>query len=265
MKIWYQTSSTYRYEPLFEDYGKLLEKQCQKAARPGTEVYVTGVPVLVKGQDRYKILRYYQVSQIFNNMLKAEKQGYDAFIIGDTLDFGWEEGRGLLSIPVLGISHTSYYLAAMLGELFAIVTTDDYFCEQYRQQVEHYGLRDKYLRGNYYFPVAIDEMALAMKNPQPMADKFKAVAERAVADGASVIIPAPGLLAPLIYETGLNRVAGAPILDPVSVAVKFAEMLADLKKIGIEASRKTGVYGSPGRELLNEAMGKYSKVFRIEG
>jgi len=264
MKIWYQSASSYRYEPVFDEYGKTLEEQCKRVVRPDTEVYVTGVPVMMREEDRFKIIRYYHVSQVFNNMLKAEKEGYDAFVIGNTLEFGLEEGRGLLSIPVVGISQTSYYLAAMLGELFAIVTTAAHFCEQYRQQVERCGLRDKYLQGNYYFPISEDELALAVKKPGPVVEKFKAEAERAVADGASVIIPAPGLLPPLIYRVGLTNVGGAPVLDSISVAVKFAEMLADLRKIGIEASRKLGVYGSPGKKLLKEVLERYAGVFKIE-
>jgi len=264
MKIWYQTATSYRYEPLFEEYGKTLEEQCKRAARPDTEIYVTGVPVFMMEEDRFKIIRYFHVSQVFNNMLKAEREGYDAFVIGNTLEFGLEEGRGLLSIPVVSISQTGYYMAAMLGELFAIVTTADHLSEQYRQQVERCGLRDKYLRGNYCFPISEEELALAMKNPQPIVDRFRVEAERAIADGASVIIPTPGLLPPLLYKAGLTNIGGALVLDPISVTVKFAEMLADMKKIGIEVSRKLGVYGLPDKELLKEVLAKYSTVFKIE-
>ena len=264
MKIWYQSASSYRYDPLFEEYGKILEEQCKRALRPDTEVYVTGVPAFMMEEDRYKIIRYYHVSQVFNNMVKAEEQGYDAFVIGNTLDFGWEEGRGLVDMPVMGISHTSCYLAAMLGELFAIVTTQDYLCEQYRQQVERHGLRDKYLRGNYYFPVTEEELALATANPKPIVDKFKAVAQRAVADGASVIIPAPGLLPPLIYKEGLTHIDGATVVDSISAAVKLAETFADLKKIGIEASRRPGIYGSLDKGLRKEMVEKFSGVLKME-
>lgn len=264
MKIWYQSASSYRYEAVFDDYGKTLEEQCRRALRPDTDVYVTGVPVMMREEDRFKIIRYYHVSQILNNMRKAEKEGYDAFVIGNTLEFGLEEGRGLVNIPVVGISSSSYYLAVMLGELFAIVTTSEHFCEQYRQQVERCGLGAKYLHGIYYFDISEDDMALAVKNPEPVVERFRAVAEKAVDDGASVIIPKPGLLPPLIYKVGLTSINGATILDPVSVSAKFAEMLADLKKIGIELSRKLGVYATPDKALLKEVQERYSRVFKIE-
>ncbi len=264
MKIWYQSASSYRYESVFDDYGKTLEEQCKRALRTDTEIYVTGVPVMMREEDRYKIIRYYHVSQVFNNMLRAEREGYDAFIIGNTLEFGLDEGRGLVSIPVLGISQASYFLAAMLGELFAIVTTQDYFCEQYRQQVAKYGLSSKYLQGNYYFTISEDELAMSVKDPMPVAEKFKAEAKKAVADGASVIIPAPGLLPPLLYKVGLTNVDGATVIDSIGAVAKFAEMLVDFRKIGIEFSRRLGVYALPGKELLKEILDNYSKVFKIE-
>ena len=54
------------------------------------------------------------------------------------------------------------------------------------------------------------------------------------------------------------------MLDPVAVALKMAEMLVDLKKIGIEVSRKLGVAGSPGAELLKQTFATYAKAFRID-
>ncbi len=264
MKIWYQSASSYRYEPIWDEYGKALEVQCKSAARLDTEVYVAGVPVMVHEIDKYKSLMYYHKIQILNNMLKAEKEGYDAFVIGCSADAGLEEGREMLSIPVVGITHASMYVAAMLGERFAAISREDYIAERYLQQVKRYGLQSKYLQGNYYFKASEEELASAFKNPGPVMESFKAVAERAVADGASVIIPQATFIALLAYKTGLTKVGNVPIIDIVGVAVKTAEMLVDLKKMGIEVSRKLQVYGSPGKELLKEAIGKYAKVFKAE-
>jgi len=264
MKIWYQSATSYRYEPIWDEYGKTLEEQCKRVLRPDTEVYVTGIPVMMREIDRFKSIMYYHQIQILNNMLKAEKEGYDAFVLGCTYEGGLVEGREMLSIPVVGIAQTSYYMAAMLGELFATVTVDYFVAELYRQQVEHCGLSSKHLPGPYWFQSSDEELAQALKNPQPTMEKFKATAEKAVADGASVIIPGPAFLSSLVYKTGLTQVGDALVLDTISVAVKTGEMLADLKKIGIEFSRKLQVYGSPSKELLKQTFEKYSKVFKIE-
>lgn len=264
MKIWYQSLSSYRYEPVWDEYGKALDEQCRRAVRPDTQVFVTGTPVMVREIDKYKSLMYFHKAQVMNNMLRAEREGYDAFVIGCTYDGGLEEGREMLGIPVLGISHTNYHMAALLGQQFATVTTSNYFAEHYRQQVERYGLGERHLAGPYVFSASEEDLARAIKEPGPMAAKFKSVAEKAVADGASVIIPNPAFLASLVFRTGLTRIGDAQVLDTVAVVVKFAEALVDLKKIGIDVSRTLQVYGSPGKELLRSSLEKYAPVFKIE-
>jgi len=264
MKLWYQSATSYRYAPTWDEYGKVLEEQCKRTARPDTELYVTGLPVMMREIDRFKSVTYYHKAQMLNNMLRAEKDGYDVFVIGCTTDTGLEEGREMLGIPVVGISQTAYYMAAILGELFAVVSISAHFCEKYRQQVVRYGLTSKHLRGNYYFPASEEEIALTLKDSKPIMDKFMVVAEKAVDDGASVIVPNPAFLATAAYRAGITKIGDVPILDTISMAVKFGEMLADLKQIGIEVSRKLNVYGSPGEELLQRTFDKYRDVFKIE-
>ena len=104
MKLWYQTMTSYRFDPLWDDYGHIMEEQIKKVARPDTEVYVTGVPVMVHEVDQFKALMMYNyVGQAMNNLFKAEKEGYDAFVIGCSYDVSMDEGRELLDIPVIGI------------------------------------------------------------------------------------------------------------------------------------------------------------------
>ncbi|MFC1930013.1 aspartate/glutamate racemase family protein [Chloroflexota bacterium] len=264
MKIWYQSSSSYGYEPVFDKYGKTLEEQCKRILRPDTEVHVSGIPVMIREVAVYKSLVYYQTIQSLNNMLKAEREGYDAFVIGCTVDMGLEEGKSLINIPVVGISETSYHLAMTLGRLFAVVTTLPHLVQVYAEEVERYGLCSRYLPGPYVFPASEEELAIALDNPKPIMTKFAATAEKAIADGASVIIPSPGFLATLAYKSGLTEVQNALVLDTISVAVKTAEMLVDLKKIGIEPSRRPGIYALPDTKFLGESLEKLKRVFRIE-
>lgn len=265
MKIWYQTTSSYRYSPLYDEYGKTLEEQCKRAVRPDTEVYVTGSPVSMADIDKYKYLMYYHKSQVFNSMLKAEKEGFDAFVIGCSLDVCMEEGREMLNIPVLSVTHTGLHYAAMLGERFAIVTHQNYTAEAYRQIVNRYGLSHKYLPNDYYIDISHEDMARALQNPKPVVEKFKTLADRAISDGASVILPGTPFITSLFYVTGeLGLYKNTLIMDTVGVLVKAAETLVDLKKIGVEASRKAQVYGSPGNKLLKESLKKYAPVFKID-
>jgi len=263
MKIWYQSSSAYRHEPVWDEYGKTLEEQCRRIVRPDTEVYVTGIPVMVRDIENWKVLQYYQNSQMITNMLRAQKEGYDAFVLGCTLDPALGEGRSILDIPIVGISETAYHLAMQLGRMFAIVTSSTAFGEVYGEQIDRYGVRSRYLPGPYIMHASEEEIAIALKNPHPMVEKFKVAAERAVADGASVIVPSPAFLATLAHRAGLTHFKDALVLDTVSVAVKTAESLADLRKIGIGPSRRIGVYCQPGPELARESFDRLKNVFRI--
>ena len=264
VKIWYQTLTTYRYDPVWDEYGKALEEQCKRAASPDTEVYVTGVPLIGKDRDKYKFIMYYHKLQCLNNMLRAEREGYDVFVIGASEDPGLVEGRGMLGIPVVGIAQASLYVAGMLGELFAIVTSPHNLVEMYRQRVREYGLEGKYLRGDYSLDVPEVEIAKSLKDPALLATKFKEVAKRAVGDGASVIVPLPPFIYNLFYRTGgLTNLDGATVLDPVAVAVIVGEMFVHLKKVGIEVSRMYQVYSYPGKEAVQQILEKYRPTFKI--
>ncbi len=264
MKIWYQSASSYGYEPVFDEYGKTLAEQCQKVVRPDTEVHIEGIEVMVRDIENQKSLQYYQKIQSMNNMLKAEREGYDAFVMGCTLDVGVEEGKAMVDIPVVGISEASYHLAMMLGHLFAVVTSSSAFFQVFKEQIDRYGLSSKYLQGPYIYPASEEEIAMALTDPQPLMEKFTAVAEKAIADGASVIIPSPAFIATLVHRGGLTKIQGALVLDTISVAVKTAETLVDLKKIGIEPSRRIGVYAKPDKAFRKDAFERLKKVFKIE-
>jgi len=231
--------------------------------RPNTEVHVEGIEVMARDVENFKALQYYQEIQFLNNMLRAEREGYDAVVIGCTLDLAMEEGRSMLDIPVVGISETSFHMAMMLGHLFAVVTSSTAFFNLFKEQTERYGVSNKYLPGPYICPASEEEIAISLKDPQPLVKKFEIAAEKAVADGASVIIPNPAFYAALAYRAGLTKVKDAVVLDTVSVAVKTAEMLVDLKKVGVEPSRQIGVYAKPDRESRKKTLESFRKIFKI--
>lgn len=263
MKIWYQSASGYRFEPVWDEYGRTLEAQCRKVLHADSEVYVTGIPVMVRDIENWRSLQYYQNVQTLKNMRRAQAEGYDAFVIGCTLDVGLAEGKSMLDIPVVGISEAAYHMAMTMGRLFAVVTSSMAFTEVYGEQVERYGVAGRYLRGPYIVPASEEEIATALTRPQALIEKFKTAASRAVADGASVIVPGPAFLATLANRAGLTHVEDALVLDTVSVAAKTAEMLVGLRRAGVGPSRRIGVYCKPGPELEASSYDRMEGVFSI--
>jgi len=263
MKIWYQSASAYGYEPVWDEYGKALQQQCRAVLQPGAEVHVAGIPVMVRDVENWRGLQYYQNAQVLTNMQRAQDEGYDAFVIGCTLDVGLAEGKSMLDIPVVGISEAAYHMAMTMGRLFAVVTSSMAFTEVYGEQVERYGVAARYLRGPYLVPASEEKIAGALARPQALAEKFRQAALRAVADGASVIVPGPAFYSVLAKRAGLAEVEGAPVLDTVAIAVKTAEMLAGLRQAGVQPSRRIGVYGRPQQQAEREARRRLEPVFHM--
>lgn len=268
MKIWFQSGGTYRYEKENGDYfleeGRHLEIQCNRAARPGTEVYVTGIPRFASEFSSYRFTEYYATAQVLNNMLRAEKEGYDAFIVGCPVDQGLTEGREMLNIPVVGIFQTVIYTAAMLSNKFAIVCQSPHLMERYSQKVESYGLRDKFA-GAYWFNTNSSETYGSYNNPDSVLDRFVETSRKAIANGASAIIPFSNGTQTLAYKAGLTKdgIDGVPVLDAVSIAVKAAESFVDLSSLGVHPSRKLCVYGHPDKETMLRILRTYEDSFRI--
>lgn len=90
------------------------------------------------------------------------------------------------------------------------------------------------------------------------------VAEKALADDASVIFPSPAFMAILVHRAGLAKIQNPLVLDTISVTVKTAEMLVELKRIGVEPSRRSGVYPKPDKEVRKDTFEKFKKIFKIE-
>jgi len=263
MKIWYQSASSYGFEPVWDEYGKTLLARCQESASPGTTVHIAGIPAMVRDVENWRSIQYYQNVQVLRNMKLAQEQGFDAFVIGCTLDVGLFEGRSMLDIPVIGISEASYHMATQLGRLFTFVTSSLAFCNFYEEQIAKYGLSDRYLRGPFIVPASEEEIAGALNEPGELITRFEAVAKRAAANGASVIVPAPAFYSTLAYRAKLTEVDGAVVLDTIAVAIKAAEMWAGLYQLNVRPSRQIGVFCKPSPEVEMEVSMKLKDQFYL--
>ena len=63
------------------------------------------------------------ISGVLELVAEAQSIGADAIVIACFDDTGLSEARGLATCPVLGIGHSSYTMASMLGGGFCVVTS----------------------------------------------------------------------------------------------------------------------------------------------
>ena len=81
----------------------------------------------------------------------------------------------------------------------------------------------------------------------PECDNPRTAARAAMARAAAAFLVAGNPLNMFLVDQDALEVDGAPIIDGLAAVVKTAEMLVDLKAVGIERSR-TGLFVAPNDE-----------------
>ena len=59
-----------------------------------------------KWLEHSSYIRYLNEAQVIDNAIRAEREGYDAFCVGCTLDPGIAQIKEILDIPVVFLSET---------------------------------------------------------------------------------------------------------------------------------------------------------------
>jgi allantoin racemase len=173
------------------------------------------------------------------NAVHAERDGYDAFVIGSFSEPFLREVRSAVDIPVVSLTETSLLIGCSLGRYSAPVSNSPQIAWLTRMSIEAHGLSSRVLRVQAIDP-PLDELELAegFKKPAPVIDSFTLAAKRAIADGADVIIPAEGMLGELLYVNGVARIGLAPVLDVYGTTWSYALMLSRLRAMtGLEVGR----------------------------
>lgn len=250
MKLWYQS--------LVRDierspYFPLLRKTIDACADPGTEVHIRGIERSSGFGVHYRFLEYHDTGEVIANAMRAEREGYDAFLIGNSSDAGIREARELVNIPVLGLSETGLHIACMMGASFGLVTVSERWTPRNVENVRRAGLESRLVGC-----VSLDTSPLELKKAmveRALRDKvmtdFTTAAKRLIAQGAEVVIPAGGDIIVFLAEDRMFEIDGAPILNGIFELVKMGELVVKLRALagGRFKSRRL-VYAPPSGEFL---------------
>ena len=122
IRIWYQS---YVDEPNGRTYWDRLRRHLATFVDPGTTVDVKGITP----HDNYAhpIVEFRCAREVICNAVRAEREGYDAFIIGHFQDAGLYEVRSVVDIPVVSLGEASMLYACQLGQRIGIVTINPRF------------------------------------------------------------------------------------------------------------------------------------------
>ncbi|HSW19494.1 MAG TPA: aspartate/glutamate racemase family protein [Ramlibacter sp.] len=240
MKIWYQTfSASAAVEPRWTSYEEGCKRYIPGVARPGTQIHITGTDKRGPKMIFSKYVKYMHIGQVIENAVQAEREGYDAFVLGGMFDLGWDELREAVDIPVIGIAQASYYTACMLARQFAVIHSDEWFVKVTRELLHKYGISERCLPGAHLsgYNASFDLIEAFEKRPQEAIEKIKMAGRACIAQGAELLVVDFAPTTIFLCEQGIREIDGVPILDNTAALIKMTEMAVDLRQLGLPKPR----------------------------
>jgi allantoin racemase len=259
MRLYYQTLGMSR-KSNSGSYGQALQKIISSAASAGTTVDIRGLSPHRAVADQYRYLAFLDTQEVLENGLQAEKDGYDAFLIGNIFQPGLHELRELLNIPVLGLAECAVQMACLMGPRFSIINVNPKFNRVIVEGIQLQGLESRMVSVEMMTverPAVFDE---ALSNPEvrsSIAKQFTETARRALDKGAEVLIPAGGSLMAALIEAGVFQVDGAPVLNGIMALIKTGEMAVQMRALTGSFTSKRLMYAPPTGKLLDDIRAAY--------
>jgi allantoin racemase len=249
IRIWYQS---YGDEQSAGNYWTHLKAHLARVVDEGTTIVVKGITP----PDTYAhaIVELRCARQVICNAIQAEKEGYDAFVIGHFQDAGLYEARSVVDIPVLALGEASLLYSCQLGQQSGIITINTRYIPWFRHQISKYGL-EKRIAGIYAMQFEPGQILKAFGSDalsEEVQRVFEEQAKPLVFRGVEVLIPGGGIPMLLFSRTKGYSVDGAPVLNGIPIAVKMAEIAVKLRRTtGLSVSR-VSEFVMPLPEIIEE-------------
>ena len=199
----------------------LMESARLKVTDPNTELIPMSNPIGSTHID-CTFGDYQSVWSFIRAVLKkVEEIRPDAVVIAGFGNFGMFALKEALDIPVLAIAETSQMIACMLGHQYSILTVLKQNIPYQEDLVHLLRLQDKCasVRG---VNVNLSKCASEEETYQLLKKEIETIVEE---DGADVVVLGGARFC--CYANRLSEEVGIPVLDPVAVTVKMAEMMVE--------------------------------------
>ncbi|MEM0906821.1 MAG: aspartate/glutamate racemase family protein [Pseudomonadota bacterium] len=243
MRIFWQSFTD---ETMASTYLGKLRAHLMEAALPGTTV---DVGTLSPPDTHVHPLSEMRCARLMiKNAVKAEREGYDAFVVGHFQEPGLREVRGAVGIPVMGLGEATLLHALTLGAKVGVVTIHPRYIPWIERQASIYGVADR-LCGVRAMTFQPEDLTAAFDEPKALR-KAQAGFEAEVAPlldaGAEVVIAGGGI--PMLLFGGIRayEIDGAPVIDGLPVTLMHAETAVRLRQLnGLTISRRGEMARAP--------------------
>lgn len=248
-RLWYQSFA----HPVDQaPYIDRLQNRLDAVASPGIRFEVRGLDP----PDRlfHPLTEFRCAAQTIRNGLQAEREGYDAFVIGHFQEPGLLEIRGTLDIPVIALGEATMLAACSMGRRFGLVTIDPVFIPWYERQVTAHGLEQR-LAGVRAIRIDLPGSMRAFTDEASYAQARTDFVEQVrplLAAGAEVIIPAGGLPMMLFARERPFTIDDVLVMDGIAVVAKAAEMALALHRMTGSVVSRRGTYAKASNDCVRE-------------
>ncbi|MDR5684450.1 MAG: aspartate/glutamate racemase family protein [Armatimonadota bacterium] len=225
----------------------------QQEAMPGTYVEARSLP---RGPHHLEYLSYdaQVVPDVLHTIRQAEREGFDAAVVGCFYDPGVREAREVAErIAVAFPCESCVMLAATLGDRFSVIVGREKWIPAMRENVWRYGM-ERRLASFRAVGLGVHDF---QRDPPETERRLLASARAAVdQDGAEVIIL--GCTIEFGFFRSLQSQLGVPVLDATVTPFKVAELLAELKqRFGWLPSKVGGFESPPPHEVESWILPQY--------
>jgi Asp/Glu/hydantoin racemase len=249
MRICYQSYVDEAHGGPYWDY---LRQHLDEVSQPDTQVDIWGITP----HDSYAhpLVELRCAREMICNAVRAERQGYDVFIVGHFQDSGLYEARSAVDIPVLALGEATMLYCCQLAQRSVIVTINPRFIPGFHLQLNRYGLRERVVdvAAMHFEPGQIMGAFGDAEKTEAVCRLFEAQAEPLIEAGAELLLPGGGI--PMLLFSGKHgySVGGVPVVNGIEIVVGMAEMAARLaQRSGLRTSRR-GTFEKAPENIVEE-------------
>lgn len=248
-RIWYQSF----VDPSEQvNYLKHLQEYLDNYADKGFKFEVHGLTPPDK--NLHPLTEFRCAVQTIHHAIQAEKQGYDAFVIGHFQEPGINEIKACVDIPVIGLGESNMLYACSLGRKVGLVTINPVFIPWHENQVSYHGLQQRVIAVSAVdakvqdFELAFTDSSIYQKLLGAFTEQIKPM----IAQGVEVVVLAGGLPMLLLARQKKFIIDGAVVVNGIAVCVKATEMTLKLKEITGDFISRRATYKKATNETVTE-------------
>ena len=249
MKIWYQSYVDYENAKTYWD---TLRPYLNEVSQAETEFHIEGITPF----DSYAhpLVEFRCAREMICNAIRAEREGFDAMIVGHFQDSGLYEARAAVDIPIIALGEASMLYACQLGQRIGIVTINPRFIPGFHHQIGRYGLRER-VTDVHAMTFEPGQMLEAYDDPDKAEELrllFEEQARPMIAGGTDVLISGGGIPMLLFSRFNNHNIDGAPVVNGIPIVVKMAEMAVELRRLTGQTVSRTGDFAKVPDHVIEE-------------